>query len=168
MTFNGISFKRRQWWDLNLNLNHPLKLLFWIWKNLETINKNGRSQVLIGSRSETRTRRFILLQLALCKEEMHFVVALLPVEGAAVYRAVHKLRFSYFRKGGGQKLRKVWWLMVVKNWWHGGGWGQKVRENGWRHLWMAPVWCRPKSADFGRESASILSRKGGVWINLVG
>jgi len=46
---------------------------------LETINKNGRSQVLIGSRSETRTRRFILLQLALCKEEMHFVVALLLI-----------------------------------------------------------------------------------------
>ena len=66
---------------------------------METINKNGKSQVLIGSRSETRTRRFILLQLALCKEEMHFVVALLPVEVAAVYRAVHKLRDKFSGRG---------------------------------------------------------------------
>ena len=70
------------------------------------------------------------MQLALCKEEMHFVVALLPVEGAAVYRAVHKLRFlSFMNRGGGSEIEESLMAHGRKNWWHGGGWGQKVREN---------------------------------------
>ena len=83
---------------------------------METINKNGRSQVLIGSRSETRTRRFILLQLALCKEEMHFVVALLPVEVAAVYRAVHKLRYHISGRGGGSEIEESLMAHGSKKW----------------------------------------------------